>query len=509
MRPGLNDDTLDIIRGGARRVPTRIAAIELETGRRFTYADLDRRIDRCAALLHRDHAPLYGARVAMLSPNTVEMLVVHNAVIRLGGIFVPLNWRLTDHELMGLIDDCTPQVLIAHPDYIARAEAISAASALPLYPLQQLLDGIEGGYEAAYPAARAIDAPATLLYTSGTSGRPKGVVVTERSAYFSTVNFAIAYRVTQDSVFLCDMPMFHIAGLYTLGRVPMLMGGAVAVSAGFNAKKTLDRLTEPELGVSHYFCVTQMARMLREAPGFSAASLSKLTALCTGGAPNPPAIVASWIDNGVRMIDGFGMSESGSAMAMPIDDPELIVRKAGSVGIPLLSVEARVVGDNGVDCAPNIPGELWLRGPNITPGYWNRPEETAKSFTPDGWLRTGDILRRDDEGFYYVVDRKKDMFISGGENVYPAEVEAALLSLPEVVEAAVAGVPDHRWGEVGCAWLVLRDGATFDPSALDRQSSELLARYKVPRHWRALDSLPRNAAGKLQKPQLLASFTPE
>ncbi|MDT8267911.1 AMP-binding protein, partial [Roseomonas sp. DSM 102946] len=220
---------------------------------------------------------------------------------------------------------------------------------------------------------------------------------------------------------------------------------------------TNDRLGDPDLGATHYFCVPQMAKRLREQANFDPGRWRSLTALFTGGAPNPAADIRWWLEQGVPMVDGFGMTEAGTVLGMPIE-PKLIAAKAGAAGLPAPMIGCRLVDEAGRDVPAGEAGELLLSGPSITPGYWNRPEETRRAFTEDGWFRTGDIGRRDEDGYVTLVDRRKDMFISGGENVYPAEVENALGEHPDVQDVAVIGVADATWGEVGRAFIVPRSG---------------------------------------------------
>ncbi len=497
----------DIVANSARHMPTRRACIDLETGKAMTYAQMNRDIDACAAVLSRTIEGAASTRVAMLSRNASLMLVVNFACIRLGWIFVPLNWRLSEMELAGLFADAEPTMLIAQPAFEQVGAALTAASQLPLLDslaLQRAIDAEPAPFN--YICRIDPAATSTLLYTSGTSGKPKGVMLSEGGGLYSLTNFVIANRVGAQSVFLCDMPMFHIAGLCSASRTVLMMGGTVAISEGFDAGRTLARLGDPDLCVTHYFCVVQMAQMLRAHPDFPRTDLSRLVALCTGGAPNPRDHIERWLDDGIAMIDGFGMSESGSTMSMPLQDLGLIRRKAGSVGLPLLSVEARIVDSEEQDVVEGDAGELWIRGPNITAGYWNKPAETRAAFASDGWLRTGDIARCDEDGFYYLVDRKKDMFISGGENVYPAEVEAMMRTDARIADVAVVGVPDARWGEVGCAFIVASDGISLDAGAIVAAARARIAHFKVPRHIVLLDAMPRNAAGKVQKAVLREAF---
>jgi fatty-acyl-CoA synthase len=241
--------------------------------------------------------------------------------------------------------------------------------------------------------------------------------------------------------------------------------------------------------------------MRRRAPGFDPAHFARLTALQTGGAPHAEADVLAWINDGVRLTDGFGMSEAGTVLGMPPGDLNLLRRKAGAAGLPAIDIEIRLVGQGGDDVAAGETGEIWVRGPSVTPGYWRNEEATRAAFS-DGWFKSGDAARRDEDGFITIVDRWKDMYVSGGENVYPAEVEAALSVCPGVREVAIVGVPDARWGEVGVAFVV-GAGAPVDIVAFCR---ERLAAYKAPKHVTFVEALPRTASGKVKKAVLRAEW---
>jgi fatty-acyl-CoA synthase len=434
-----------------------------------------------------------GQRIATVARNSADLLILQQAAMRLGAVFVPVNWRLAAPEQQAILADCDPALLLhdAAFDRAPRKNCMTVEVA-----------AFVAAMEAQAPATRRrlppADQPSIILYTSGTSGRPKGVIITEANAFATAVNFGVLGRVGNASVFLCDAPMFHVIGLITSLRPPLLQGGAVLISPGFEASATNRRLADPELGVTHYFCVPQMAKMLREDVAFAPANWTTLTAIFTGGAPNPAANILWWLGQGVRMVDGFGMTEAGTVLGMPLEAGQ-IARKAGSAGLPGPSVCLRIVDEDGQDLAAGEAGEIWLSGPNVTPGYWNRPDETAQSFTSDGWFRTGDIARRDEDGFVSLIDRRKDMFISGGENVYPAEVEMALLDHPDIAEAAVIGIADARWGEVGRAFVVLKAGCVLDPAALTAHCVGRIARYKVPKEFLLTEVLPRTASGKIQK----------
>jgi fatty-acyl-CoA synthase len=484
----------------ARAQPDRLACVDLASGRRWTYRAFDEAIQRAVGVLESGHGVEPGQRIATLARNSGDLLILQQAAMRLGAIFVPLNWRLAGAEQQAILADCDP-VLLLHDTALDLA--------LPKRCMPVEVATFAKAVEAQAPAPRhplpAGDAPSIILYTSGTSGRPKGVIVTEHNALATAVNFGVLGRVGNASVFLCDAPMFHVIGLITNLRPPLLRGGTVLISPGFDAGATNRRLADPALGITHYFCVPQMARMLREHPDFTPALWTSLTAIFTGGAPNPAADINWWLAQGIRMVDGFGMTEAGTVLGMPVEAGR-IAGKAGSSGLPAPMIGLRIVDDADRDVAAGMPGEIWLSGPSITSGYWNRPEETERAFTADGWFRTGDIARQDDEGFVTLVDRRKDMFISGGENVYPVEIETVLLDHPDIAEAAVIGVVDERWGEVGRAFVVAKPGRVVDPGALASHCTARIARYKVPKEFLLTEALPRTASGKIQK-HILRTWT--
>jgi len=497
----------------AREIPGKTACIDLGTGRRLTYEALDAWVNRCAAWLEAELGDPAGERVATLSRNSIDVLALQFACARIGAIFQPLNWRLPGPELAVLVEDAGPRLLVYEPEFAPALTALAKFAGIA----QVAFDAGPAGFAARVAAAPALpvravaapdEAPATLLYTSGTTGRPKGAMISERNARACAESFAAVGRVGPDTVFLCDMPMFHTVGLYAVCRTTLHVGGTLVISPKFEAGETLRRLADPELGVTHFFCVPQMAQMMRQEPGFSPVGLARLTALCTGGAPIPAAVIHRWVDDGVMIIDGYGMTESGTVLGMPVGDLELVRAKAGSAGRPAPGVSVRLVAPDGRDVADGEIGELWLKSDNITSGYWARPEATAEAFQ-DGWLRTGDAARRDADGFYYLVDRWKDMFISGGENVYPAEVEAAILELDGVSEVAVVGAPDARWGEIGVAYVVPMPGAALTAETVTTHCRARLAGYKRPRIVEVTSELPRTGSGKVRKDLLKARHRAE
>lgn len=484
---------IDPLATHARAHPNARAMVNLHDSRYWTFAELTRDIDRVAAWIVEKQGPGSGARVATLARNCAEMIILQQACIRAGAIFVPFNWRLAIPEIAVLIADSQPAVLFYDKDFVIPANVV------PSFDIASLLD-VARPEQPAYPASarRAFDDVCMLLYTSGTSGTPKGVMVTAANAFWGATNFMHGNDVVSTSIFLCDMPLFHTAGLCGAAGASILAGATLLVSRGFEAATTLARLHDPDLAVTHYFSVPQMAQMMWNSPGFEPEMLRGLKVYAMGGAPNPAAQIERFVRAGIRMSDGFGMSETCSNYAMPAGDPALLLAKAGSCGLPFLSMSERIVDEDGNDLPCGEVGELLLSGPSVSPGYWNKPEQTAAAFK-DGWFRTGDAAMRDDDGFLYLVDRRKDMFISGGENVYPAEVEAVLTEIEAIAEAAVVGVADEQWGEVGHAFIILRDGDSLTSEEVIGYCNKRLARFKVPKAIVFGADIPRTASGKVQK----------
>ncbi len=496
----------DWIAHHARRTPDKLAVVEHPSGRRLSYRRFDERVSRLAWHLRHRCGVEAGDRVAFLGQNSIDVFEVQFACWRLGALMVPLNWRLALPELEFITADAEPRVLVHD------GEQGAFASRLPGTRIER--GGPESQYERAIAAADRLREPAAvhlddvlcLLYTAGTTGRPKGALVTYGMTFYNAVNIGMAVDLTSRSVCLTVLPTFHTGGLNLYANPTFHLGGTVVVIRAFDPGETLRLLSDPELGVTHFFGVPANYLFMAQHPDFEQADLSRLVATGLGGAPAPTPLLETWARRGCPLMQGYGMTEtSPSTIVLSADK---VIEKQGSCGLPVLHTEVRIVDAQGRDVERAQVGELWVRGPNVTPGYWRRSDATAESFT-EGWLHTGDAARQDEDGYYYIVDRWKDMYISGGENVYPAEVESAIHELPEVAEAAVVGVPDERWGEVGMAVVVPRPGAGLSEARIIEHCRARLARYKVPKSVVFTDSLPRNAAGKVLKRELLERWRPQ
>ncbi len=498
----------DWIAHHARRTPHKLAAVDLFGERRLSYIEFDARISRLASHLRHQRGIARGDRVAVLALNTTDTLEVQFACGRLGAVFVPLNTRLTVPELQFIVGDAGPKVMVHDADLaetaLTVAKLCNVASALLLGP--------NGSYEAAIASSIPLDGIeevtlddiSTIMYTSGTTGQPKGAIITHGMTFWNCVNLGGPAFISPSSVLLTVLPLFHTGGLNCYTNPVLHAGGTVKIMRQFDPALALKLISDPAEGINVFFGVPSIYQFMCQHPGFETADFSRLVIGGVGGAPMPVPLLQVWEARGVALQQGYGMTETSPAVL--VLDREDAVRKAGSAGKPVLHTEVRVVRPDGSDCAVGELGELWVKGPNITPGYWNRPEANTSSFT-DGWLHTGDATGVDEEGFYYIVDRWKDMYISGGENVYPAEVENVLHQLNAIAEAAVIGVPDAQWGEVGMAAVAVKPGQSITEAEILRHCAANLARFKCPRLIRFVDALPRNATGKIHKPTLRKIFS--
>lgn len=489
----------------ARMTPGVTALVQ--DGVPTSYADLDRACTRLAHAL-RSRGIVHGDRVAFLGLNSVELVVALFATARLGAVFVPLNTRLAPPELAYVLEHSGSRLLIAE-DALAGALEDPAVAGLGPGTLDTHVftraagAGLDALLAGVPPEAEAVDEPVSLddvfmiQYTSGTTGRPKGVVLTHGNVTWNVHNLMVDVDLTSSEVALVTAPLFHTAALNQVLLPTVLKGGTSLVEARFDPVRAID-LIESER-VTLLFGVTSMYLALAAAPRFGEADLTSLRIALSGGAPIPESLLHTWLDRGLMIVQGYGLTESspGATMLRAADG----VRKLGSAGTACFFSDVRVVDATGAETGDGEAGEVLVTGPNVSPGYWRDEAATATAHR-DGWLHTGDVAVRDDEGFLRIVDRLKDMYISGGENVYPAEVEAALHAHADVAECAVVGVPDERWGEVGRAFVVLRAGSSATEDDLLAHLDGRLARYKLPRSVVLVPDLPHNASGKLLKSRL-------
>ncbi|MEC9345859.1 MAG: long-chain fatty acid--CoA ligase [Pseudomonadota bacterium] len=487
-----------------------LALVDLASGRRFTYIEANRRAGRVAAWLRHELGVGRGDRVGVLVANTTDVLEVQFACAKLGAVFLPLNWRLTVPELTFIATDAAPKVLLHGPEFAEAATAVGKAVGVA-HVVGTAGDGSDSAYErgiASHPDPEHMvdlvhDDLWTIMYTSGTTGLPKGAMITHGMTFWNTVNLGHPHRISPDSVQLTVLPLFHTGGLNCYTNPVLHAGGTVLVMKAFDPRACLALLDDAELGITHFFGVPANYQFMAQQPEFAKTDLSRIRTAGVGGAPVPVPLLEIWNARGLGLAQGFGMTETSPTVL--VLDASDAMSKPGAAGKPALHNEVKIVDEDGNSLPAGQMGELWVKGPNITPGYWNRPEATASTIT-DGWLHTGDAARMDEDGYYYIVDRTKDMYISGGENVYPAEVENVIYRLDAIAEAAVIGLPDEKWGEIGCAVIVLKPGAELTPDDLVSHCRANLATFKVPRRVEFIKALPRNATGKVLKRELREDF---
>jgi fatty-acyl-CoA synthase len=479
-----------------------------EDGRRTTWAELEDRVAGAAATL-RDLGVGQGDRVALISENDPRVFEVQFACMRLGALFVPLNWRLHVSEIQEICLDARPAVIV-HDDAWAEAAVDVAAKAAIDQRLSFHRANDETDYESAVAAAApfratgaiSMDQPTHILYTSGTTGRPKGALSTNSTLVWQALNTAHTTGYSQPGCHqLNAMPLFHAGGLNVMANSILYFGGAVTTMARFDPEDVLRHLENYDPPVTHFAAIPLFYQRIAEVPGFSAADFSRLRHGIIAGAIASPELLQLWADRGFPLQPQYGGTEMGP-MATALDDESVNLEhaKRGSTGRGALHTLIRLVDAAGRDVEDGVTGEFWLRGPSITVGYWERDNDDY--FTRDGWFRTGDSAYRDQNGFFYPVGRVKEMFKSGGENIYPAEVEQVLSRHPDVCDVGVVGVADEKWGEVGLAVVVPEPGATITLEELNLFAAQWLARYKLPKRLALVDELPRNVTGKLSREQL-------
>jgi fatty-acyl-CoA synthase len=501
--------------------PDRLAIID--AGKtpewRLTYRQMNERADRLANAL-RAVGVGKGDRVAILARDGVEHLDTFFACGKLGAIHTALNWRLHWREVAGIIEHTTPKALIYSDDFAASvAEVQSAVRGLPCeigtyihiegqgVPGSRHFETLLHSSPADPLTTETLEAEdiAALIFTGGTTGLPKAAQVSHRMIAWNTLNTVI-HDVTHNDIYLNVFPMFHTGGLLVYTVPQVIFGGATILLRQFEPAQVLNLIEREK--ATFFAGVPTMYQMLTQAPNWAEADLTSLRFCTSGGAPLPVPLVEKYTaEKGIRFKQGFGMTEFGPGIFALA--PEDAIRKAGSIGRPNFYVEARIVGEDGQPLGPDQEGELVLKGPSYCSGYFNDPQASAAAVDAQGFFHTGDIARCDAEGYFYIIDRKKDMFISGGENVYPAEIEKALYAHPAVHMCAVIGLPDPKWSEVGKACVVLKPGTTVGEQELIDFVAARLARYKTPRSVTFLESLPISAAGKILKRELRERFLAE
>ena len=510
--------------------PDKLAIIDAgkDPELRLTYRQWNERVNRFANWL-KDVAGIgKGDRVAILARDGIEHLDCLYACGKLGAIHTALNWRLHWRELAAIIENTQPKVLLYSDDFIETVTQTEAETRNTQYPISQYLhiegDGIPSTGSGQAPGSHLYEptiaasppTPVTcetldkedtacLIFTGGTTGMSKAAMISHRQICWNVLNTVI-HDLARDDIYLCVFPLFHAGGLFAYMSSQVVFGNTSILTRQFDPAQVLELIERERVTV--FAAVPTMYQVMTQAPNWEGADLSSLRFCTSGGAPLPVPLIEQYTrEKGVRFKQGFGMTEYGPGLfALPAEDA---VRKAGSIGRPNFFVDVRVVDDEDKPLGPNQEGELLLKGPSGCSGYFNDPGASAAAVDDEGWFRTGDIVRYDKEWYFYVVDRKKDMFISGGENVYPVEIESVLYKHPAVHMCAVIGLPHEKWGQVGKACVVLKPGETATGEDLIAFMYEHLARFKVPRSVEIIDALPLSGMGKILKRELRERFVSE
>lgn len=487
----------------AKYDPGKVALKELESGREVTYQELNRLGNNLSATLKEEHSFEKGDRFAVLAENCIEYVVLFSVAQKLGITLVPLNYRLASTELDYIIGNAEVRGMVYDSKFLEKIKDLDSFKDMPIkYTLSSLRDinsqclASDEGWE---PVTDPVleDDPVFILYTSGTTAFPKGALYTHKMLFWNSINTELRLDLNSEDVSINCAPPFHTGGWNVL-LTPFIHHGAYTLLVeNFDPDIILEMLEKEQATI--WWAVPTMLKMMADSPVFDKVKLDRLRYFVVGGESMPVPLIEKWHRKGVLIRQGYGLTEVGPNVSS-LDHKDAI-RKKGSIGTMNFYYDALLVDSSLKQVDPGEIGELILKGPTVTPGYWKN-EEATRDTIRDGWFHTGDLMRVDEEGYYYVVDRIKNMYISGGENVYPAEVEHLLSMHPAIEEVAIVGVPDEKWGETGMACAVLKEGFDLNLEQLFDYCLERVAKYKAPKHLKILKELPKNEAGKIDRKKL-------
>lgn len=490
--------------------PNKVALIDaINHNQPITYIEWNQRVNQFAHFLFGELGIRKGERLSIYALNRVEYLDTLFACNKLGAILQVINWRLTVRELKDIIHDVAPRVFVYSQEFQNKVDELrpdlpTVEHFVALDPVKNSGDIIWSRERENWPKTQPHlielnwDDPWVICYTGGSTGFPKGAILHYRSITANSLNTIVSWGLRSDDVIPQYMPFFHTGGINVL-TIPLIhIGGTSIVCAGFDIDQLFDQIET--LGVTFFFAVPTMFLMMIQHPRWETLDLSNVRLVMSGGGACPRIVYEAFWEKGVEFKAGYGLTEAGpNTFWLP---SEMAKEKIGSVGRPLFHVDAKLVDEKGEELKANKVGHLLIRGPHVFGGYWNNPEETARAMM-DGWLHTGDLARKDEEGDFYIVGRSKDMIKSGGENIYPAEIEDVMHSHEGILEAAVIPVRDPKWGEVGCAVVVLKPGVRLSEGELAEWMRDQMAHYKVPKSFVFVQELPKTGANKVDK-QVLA-----
>ena len=485
---------VDWCRKWAEYSPDQIALKEIESGKTLTYSEWNDLSHSTAYHLQSKNKIKKGDRIAILSENGLEHLVLFGVACKLGFILVPLNYRLSPSEIEYLLKDSGPALIFVESKFRDLLDENRNNDAIPI---ESVIDTAKNQLTAEIRIDFGISHtdPVFILYTSGTTGYPTGALYTHGMMFWNSLNTSLRLNITSKSRTINVMPPFHTGG-WNVFTTPFLHHGAyTCLLKKFDANTVLELLKSERITL--FMGVPTMLKMMTEQEKFNEIELPSLEYIIVGGEPLPIPVIEKWAEKNVMIRQGYGMTEVGPNLTSLHDRDAL--RKKGSIGFPNFYVDWRIVDHESSQHTLADTGELQFKGPIVTPGYWNQPQATKDAFTDDGWFKSGDIIHRDEEGYFYVVDRIKNMFISGGENVYPAEVERVILQYPDIKEVIVTGIPDTKWGEAGKAFIVLKNNVQFDETQFYDFCRKHLAAFKVPKSICLIDAIPKNDTGKMDR----------
>ena len=494
---------LDWLKRWSLYSPNAVALQEGDGNKAFSYSELFTRSQKAAHLLSTRYGVRKGDRVAVFSQNRAEYVVLFFGLQRLGAILAPLNFRLTAREVNQILGDCSAKLLIFESEFetiVSELDPVNRPEILDFENFWSQLDTVERAKEDFFDGQ--FDDPCMIIYTAGTTGFPKGAVITHKMIFWNSVNTSMRLNLTGQDVTPIFLPMFHTSGWHVLTTPLFHRGAKIILLKKFDPELILS-LCEKEKVTILFGVPTTMDR-LAHSPNFERADLSTVRYAIVGGEPMPIELIQTWERKGIPIRQGYGLTEFGPGVfSLSESDSH---RKIGSIGFPNFYVDAKVVDDNGIGVERGNVGELVLKGPSCSPGYWNNPKATAETIKAE-WFFTGDLVRQDLDGYFYVIGRKKDMYKSGGENVYPAEVEQVIYKLPGIHEVAVIGVKDSKWGEVGRAFVSLEPNHRLSEDDVLKHCQANLAKFKIPAKIFFVDDLPKSESGKVLK-RKLGEMTP-
>ena len=476
--------------------PQKEAVIDTVSGKRYTYQELNQKANRLAGYLQQECGLKAGDRLAVVSKNNIEYVILFFACAKSGIIMVPLNYRLPQAGLNELMEDADPHLVVYSDEFSFVKE--DAAEAISINTIKKILYSSQPDPEIYEADAEDI---AMILYTSGTTGKSKGAMISWRQIHWNSINTEISLELTGQDCAFVNTPFYHTGGWHVLLTPLIHHGGKLVLQPEFDAADCNELIEKEDITI--LFGIPTMLRMMMEESNFADVDVSSVRFAICGGESCPIPIINRYKEKGIPIRQGYGLTEAGpNCYSLPAEDA---IRKKGSVGFPNFHIGVKIVDDNNEEVPQGEVGELLMKGPHVFTGYWKNPKATDETID-DGWVHTGDLFRCDDDGYYYMVGRKKEMFISGGENVYPVQVEKVIYEHDAVAQVAVIGVPDEQWGETGCAFVVLKDGASLTKDELQGYCREYLAGYQIPKHIFFRDSLPIGDSNKIQKRDLEEEF---